>query len=234
MKKFNFNPLNSNDFKKYLGETLAHGKRFDSSVQFLALDAMYQALVSNDSRKADQVLNALRGSDKRLFTNYVIAHSNLRVADADYKKEYQLLREKPFPKERTFYACNKESKVLDAKNPDNIESARIAMANEKLALASEILWSDYKAPKNSEVKPINIIAALDRLEKRDSSDSWGFSDEDDKKAFEAFKSYKGLISQGYDLETLKNQLRKEIRNEMLVSSGELNPVTYKDEVEKSA
>lgn len=220
MKNTTFTPLNDSSYNRALEIAKKHGKRFDRSVQELALTAIYNAMMDGDSRKADQIHNILRGSDKKLFENFVTAFSNLQLIDKDYKDTYKLRTGKNISEDRIFFAVplglNAEKKTFET-----IEACK------------DILWSAFKPEKKKTVKPIETMKALASLLKRKESDSWAFESQDEIDSFNALSTYVGVIEEGLTLQALKDFLRDEIRVELEIERGEKSREIFQHDAQLS-
>lgn len=217
MSNFNYTPLNNNRFKSVMLQVTSHGKKHDKAVQLLALDSIYAALVDNNLTKAEQVIDLLRGSDKRRFSDYVCKYSNLSVATKEYKEEYKLLNDKPFPKERDFIINARHFKHDDSVDVTDSHARKEDRIRQTMPIMQELqdtLWT-AKIDRPKTIKPINALDSVNRLLKRKDSESYVFADETDEKAYNALNSFMGAISSGKTLTDLEIEIEAKLRSKIL-------------------
>lgn len=199
MKKTNYTPLTKQGFQAATVAAKNKAKDYVQAVQSLALSCVYFARANNDSRKADMVYSLLDKAHQKKLVDFITNHSDLVFVTAKHRSDYKKRTGKTWDVSRSFYL----SKTVNSGD----ESVRQA-ALDFVASLEPILWLEYKAPKNTDIKPYDTVNSLTRLLKRVDSAAYEPANELEAKQMKALETFMSAIESGLTLDDIVQKARK--------------------------
>lgn len=197
--KNTYTPLNKQGFQAATVAAKTKAKNYVEAVQELALSCIYFARSNNDSRKADMVYSLLDKAHQRKLVDFITNHSDLVFVTAKHRSDYKKKTGKTWDTSRHFYL----SRTVNSGD----ESVRLA-ALEFVASIEPILWTEYKAPKNTDIKPYDTVNSLTRLLKRVESAVYEPANELEAKQMKALETFMSAIEAGLTLDDIVTKARK--------------------------
>ncbi len=199
MKNTNYTPLNNQGFKAAAVVAKNKAKGYIDAVQELALSCIYFARANNESRKADMVYGLLDKAHQRKFVEFITNHSSLVFVTAKHRADYKKRTGKTWDISRAFYV----SKTVNSGDESVRQDALEYVANIK-----PILWTEYKAPKKTDIKPYDTVNELTRLLKRTKSKVYEPANELEARQMKALESFMRAIEAGLTLDDVVQKARK--------------------------
>lgn len=200
MKKANtYTPLNKQGFQAATVAAKSKARNYVKAVQDLALSCIYFARANNDSRKADMVYSLLDKAHQKKLVDFVTNHSDLVFVTAKHRADYKKKTGKTWDISRAFYLSKTVNSGDDAVRQDALDF---------VAGLEPILWTEYKAPKNTDVKPYDTVGSLNRLLKRKDSATYEPSNELEAKQMKALETFMSAIENGLTLDDIVTKARK--------------------------
>lgn len=197
--KNTYTPLNKQGFQAATVAAKTKAKGYIAAVQELALSCIYFARANNESRKADAVYGVLDPAHQKKLVDFITNHSDLVFVTAKHRADYKKRTGKTWDVSRAFYL----SKTVNSGD----ESVRLA-ALDFVASLEPILWTEYKAPKKTDVKPYDTVNSLNRLLKRVDSAVYAPSNELEAKQMKALETFMSAIENGLTLDDIVTKARK--------------------------